>query len=570
MQTVIKNRRGRALFFTLLLLAAMSSGWAGWHLTQVAAQNVVTTVNAASFNADRTVSPDTIVAAFGTFITQNNQAFTADTQPLPTNLGGVRVRVNNIDAGIFFAAPTQINFLVPNNVPDGTSVNVVVTNSNNSTRNGTVVVRRSAPGIFAASANGQGAAAAVTTFDGLTYLAVADGQGNELPVDAGTRERPNILVLYGTGIRNAPAAVPNDENGVAEAVSVRFRGVPGRVLYAGPAPGFSGLDQINVAIPPELSGLGSVPIIARIADRDSNTVTISLGGETAVVRTQAVSFGQTVNGALTIDDQVQLGGGGNSFFFDAYEFNTTQPNTSIAIDLRSPEFDTTVLLYRVNGNLLSQVAADDQSGRYGAPFGTPNDDALLLTILQTPGRYVAFATSADKSPNAVGSYTITFLNNVAQPISYDQIVQGSITTSDLKTSANGYLDVYWFNGGTNDNVRIALNSSAFNAFLILHGNDGDPPLTFNDNESNSSTNSLLNYRLPASGIYLIIATPYAPNITGNYTLTLNRVAGFAAEEAAAAAPAQLLAPPGRELYDQRGLAPMSSIERYGRRRVVPQ
>ena len=142
MQTVIKKRRvrARALFFTLLLLAAVSGGWAVWRPAQVAAQNVVTTVNAASFNADRNVSPDTIVAAFGAFITQNNQTFTADTQPLPTNLGGVRVRVNNIDAGIFFVAPTQINFLVPNNVPDGTAVSVVVTNSNNSTRNGTVAV----------------------------------------------------------------------------------------------------------------------------------------------------------------------------------------------------------------------------------------------------------------------------------------------------------------------------------------------------------------------------------------------------------------------------------------------
>lgn len=570
MQTFIKNRRvrTRALFLTLLLLAAVSGGLVNWRQMPVAAQGTVATVNAASFNADRNVSPDTIVAAFGMFITQNNQAFTADTQPLPTNLGGVRVRVNNVDAGLFFVAPAQINFLVPANVPDGTSVNVVVTNANNSTRNGTVVVRRSAPGIFAAKANGQGAAAAVTTFDGIAYQAVADTEGNELPVSAGTREQPNVLVLYGTGIRNAPAANPNDGNGVAEAVSVRFRGVPGAVSFAGAAPGFSGLDQINVTIPPELAGLGSVPVIVRIGDRDANAVTINLGGEPAIVRTETVSFGQTVNGALAVDDQVQLGAGGNTFFFDAYEFNTTQANTTVAIDLRSPDFDTTVLLYRVNGDRLDPVAADDQSGNYGAPIGVPNNNALLLTVLQTPGRYVAFATSADRAANATGNYTITFLNNIAQQISYGQTVQGSITTSDLKTSANNYLDVYWFNGATDENIRISLNSTAFNAFLLLHRNDGDPSETLNDNDPAGGSNALINYRLRASGIYLIIATPYTPNATGNYTLTLNRLAGFDAETADE--PAQLFSPPGRERYDQRGLAPIPSIERYGTRRVVPR
>lgn len=558
----------RQLLLTLLFVAAAGTGWARWGslgLTPAAAQGAVTAVNAASFNADRNLSPDTIVAAFGTFNTQNNQAYTATAQPLPTNLGGVRVRVNNVDAGLFFVSPAQINFLVPGNVPDGTSINVTVTNANNTTTSGTVVVRRSAPGIFTAKANGQGAAAAVTTFDGVNYQAVADAQGNELSVNAGTREQPNILVLYGTGIRNVPATNPNDSNGVAESVSVRFQGVPGTVLFAGPAPGFSGLDQINVAIPPELSGLGSVRVVVRVGDRDANPVTIRLGGEIPSVNSKPISFGQTITGALTIDDQVQRGNAGNTFFFDAYEFTTTQPNTSVAIDLRSSEFDTTVLLYRVEGNLLNLVAADDQSGAYGAPRGAKNDNSLLLTVLTTPGRYVAFATSSDMAPNATGNYTLTLRDNIAQQITYGQTVQGSITTSDLKTSADNYLDVYWFVGAAGENVRINLNSTAFNAFLLLHRNDGDPYLTFDD-DSGGGTNAQITYRLGASGIYLIIATPLSANVTGNYTLTLNRLSSFSAETDEEAAP--LFKLPGREPRDERGLAPLPSIERYGTRRII--
>ena len=125
--------------------------------------------------------------------------------------------VANTDCGLFFVAPTQINFVIPSTIADGASVTVTVTNANNSTVTGTFTVVRSAVGIFSAKATGQGAAAALTTFDGSVYQAVANPDGTEKDVDPGTVARPNILVLYGTGIRNTPAANPTDGNGVAEA-----------------------------------------------------------------------------------------------------------------------------------------------------------------------------------------------------------------------------------------------------------------------------------------------------------------------------------------------------------------
>lgn len=540
----------------------------------VSAQTAVTVVNAASFDPGKIVTPDTIGAAFGTFVTQNNQTFVAQTTPLPTTLGGVRVRVGNADAGLFFVAPSQINFVIPSATADGATVNITVTNSDNSTRTGTFTVVRSAPGIFSAKATGQGVAAAVTTFDGASFSAVANTDGTERDVDPGTRARPNVLVLYGTGIRNTPATTPNDGNGVAEAVTVRIQGVPCQVLFAGAAPGFIGLDQLNVIIPPELAGYGIVNVTVSANNRTSNTVTLKMAGTEPPVRASAIAFGQTIDGELTADDQIQKGTAGRTYFFDAYSFDTTAANTTIAVDGRANPFgafDAAVLLYRVdrvnNQDTLTLIAADDQSGGYGNGK-IDNNNALLFCVLPAAGKYVAFVSSTDGEPNALGKYSIKLLNNVATQLTYGQAVPSpSITTSDLQTSAGTYLDLYWFNGASTDNVRSTMASTAFDSYLILQGNDGDPPFANNDNRDNTTRDSQLDSRLPSSGIFFVIATPYEPAKTGAYTFTLTRVSGLEAEDPLFG----LIKGPGREIIDERPFVQYdrrSSFERYSMRRVL--
>lgn len=551
-----------------LISAALLIALSGLAIT---AQAQVSTVNAASFATDKVVTPDAIVAAFGTFTTQNNQVFIANTVPLPTTLGGVRVRISNTDCGLFFVAPAQINFVIPSSVADGQSVTVTVTNSNNSTTTGTITVVRSAPGIFSAKATGQGAAAAQTT-NGGALINTFKPDGTEADVSAGTVAQPNVLVLYVTGIRNTPAANPNDTNGVAESVICRIQGVPATVLYAGPAPGFVGLDQVNVIIPPELAGLGSVNIRLTANSRESNTVTIRLAGSLPPVRAQAITFGQTVNGALTVDDQVQAGSSGTTYFFDAYSFSTTTPNTTVAIDLRSTNFDAAVLLYNNASGTLTPIAADDQSGSYGSTQASNNNNALLMTVIPNPGNYAIFASSSDFEPNGVGSYTLKLLTNVATPISYGQTVNGSITTSDLQTSAGTYLDLYWFNGAGGDNTRTNMNAPVIDSFLILHSNIGDPRLASDDN-SGGGKNAQLTYRLTSSGIYLIIATPLDPNITGDYTLQLQKLASLADDPEAALKSGfgSLFKAPGREIRDYRfGIVDpgKSSLERFGTRHII--
>lgn len=570
----------RPLAFVALLLVLAGVGW--WRLSDsfprsaVSAQGTVTVVSAASYATDKVLAPDMIAAAYGVFTTQNNQDYPATTTPLPTTLGGVRVRIGNTDAGLFFVSPSQINFQIPPGLTDTQNATITVTNSNNTTATGAFSIVRAAPGVFSAKATGQGVAAAQTTFDGMVFQNVFNPDGTERDVDAGTKTRPNILVLYVTGIRNAPAQTPGDSNGVAEAVTVKIQGVPCQVPFAGPQ-GFVGLDQINVIIPPELAGLGSVRIVVSVNGRTSNTVTMKLGGQTPAVRVTDIAFGETKTSELTADDQVQAGTDDKTYFFDAYRFTTTSANTTIAVDLRSTQFDAGVLLYRVDNNTLTLIAADDQSGGYGNG-DIQNNNALLLTVLPTPGAYVAFASSSDAEPNGVGQYTLKLLNNVITQISYGQTTNGAtIAAGDLQTSLGTYLDAYWFNGAQGDKQQIGMNSSStgFDSFLVLQLNDGDPSLVYDDN-SGGGFNSLIDpthgkpqplTSLPRTGIYIIIATPFEPNRTGAYALSLSKLANFGFESEAGLN----FTAPGREIHD--GRAPLAgfggtTFERFGRRRIV--
>jgi len=535
------------------------------------AQTTVAVVNAASFANDRTVAPNSIASAFGQFVTQNNQSHSAQTRPLPTTLGGVSVKINNVDAGLFFVATTQINLQIPPGLADSPSATITVTNSDNSTRTGTFSIVRAAPGVFTVNSGGTGLAIAQTTLDGITFQNIYNPDLTPRDVDAGTTQNPNFLVLYTTGIRNTPAAV-----------TVKFQGVTGMVTFAGPVFGLESLDQINCIIPPELSGLGTIRVVVNVNGRDANPVTLRLGGQIPPVRVTSIMPGVQANGELTVKDQVQRNDAtGDTFFFDAYDFTTTAANTTIAVDLRSTQFDAGLLLYRVDADRLTPIGADDQSGSYGS--SVENNDSLLLKVLPEVARYVIFASSSDFNPNGVGQYSLKLSTNVITPLSYGQTTSGAaISNTDIQTSGGTFLDAYWFNGAQGDRQDIVMRSSAFDSFLILQGNFGDPPFTADDNSGGPPPNGRDSRisptsgdipdfppisSLPNTGVYIIIATPLDASVTtGSYTLSLNRLGAFGAageREVNISAPGRLIG--GTVRAAESG---GTTFERFSRRRII--
>lgn len=474
-------------------------------------------VNAASFVGD-ILSPDMITAAFGTFQTQTGQPVAATTTPLPTTLGGMRVSVNGTDAGLFFVSNGQINFAIPSNVPDGQAV-FTVTNANGTTRSGSQLINRAKPGIFTLNAAGTGTAAGLTTFDGVNFLPLVNPDGTERPVDPGTAARPNFLVLFATGLRNTPAANPNDQNGVAEAVTATIQGQTATVTFAGAHPTFQSVDQLNIIIPPQLANAGQVTLQLTVNGQTSNSITFRVGGASPAVSGQPVSLGQTVNGALTADDQVMIGGGFRTYFFDAYTF-TAQAGTPVAFDLRATAFDPAVVLYkRESDGKLTTVAADDDLGGMG-DNNFVNDNALLLTVIQESRDYVLVVTSSEDNPSGRGNYTLRLIGGAIQNVAYGATINGQIAVTDLQTSAGDFLDAYSFAGVDGDRVQIQMNAPGFDSLLILNRNTG--AVVAQDDDGGGGQNARITVTLPRTGIYVIVATPFAPNRTGAYTMTLTR------------------------------------------------
>ncbi len=223
-------------------------------------------VNAADYRVG-SLAADSIAAIFGANLAVRTEL--AQVLPLPLELAGTVVTINGIVAPLFFVSPTQVNFAVPPTVETGPAT-IIVSNPAGSYALGTVEIVASLPAIFTADATGRGDAAAVATVDGVNYQTA--------PFDVTVNGRPNILVLFGTGIRRASAADPNDDNGVAESVNITIDGRSAQVLYAGAQGFFAGLDQINVELPQSLAGGGPrrVEVIVTVNNVEANRVTIQI------------------------------------------------------------------------------------------------------------------------------------------------------------------------------------------------------------------------------------------------------------------------------------------------------
>jgi uncharacterized protein (TIGR03437 family) len=138
----------------------------------------------------------------------------ADTIPLPTELGGVTVTVNGSAVPLYFVSPGQINAQLSYDAVPGPAVLRIGATTANFT------IAAAAPAIFAALRQGTVAVAYVT---GLGTV--------KPPVPTG-------------------AAAPFDTlSNVDAKVTATIDGIPADVAFAGLAPGFIGLGQVNVVIP---------------------------------------------------------------------------------------------------------------------------------------------------------------------------------------------------------------------------------------------------------------------------------------------------------------------------------
>ncbi|MCU1275700.1 MAG: hypothetical protein JWO48_3131, partial [Bryobacterales bacterium] len=218
--------------------------------------------NAASYST--AIAPGSLVSLFGSGLAPTTARATGT--PLPLALADTYVTVNGVVAPLLFVSPQQINAQVPFEIPPGPAT-VVVRALGAASAPVTVTVRPVAPGVFT---DGQGQAAVLN----------AGGSVNSArnPASSGC-----IVSVFFTGQGPVATAV---EDGAAPAagqaisatsrISATIGGMPVEIPFAGLAPLYAGVAQMNLKIPPLASGVYS--LVINIGDEASNAAQLVVSG----------------------------------------------------------------------------------------------------------------------------------------------------------------------------------------------------------------------------------------------------------------------------------------------------
>jgi uncharacterized protein (TIGR03437 family) len=205
-------------------------------------------VNGASFAGG--MAPGALETVTGVNLA-GGRTLAAPGYPWPASLGGVSVLLNQTPLPLLYVSDTQINFYVPQDAAVGAAALTLVTPSGAQTVTN-VTVDAVLPGIFNGAVLHAGTAvSAVTT-----------------PVHAG-----DFVEIYCTGLGKTSSV---DGLQVAELTpTVFFGATPVRVAFAGLAPGYVGLYQIDAQVPPGLTP-GLVPLVISVNQAHSNEINIKV------------------------------------------------------------------------------------------------------------------------------------------------------------------------------------------------------------------------------------------------------------------------------------------------------
>ncbi len=183
----------------------------------------------------------------------------------PTQLDGVSVTVGGQRAFISFVSPTQVNVQVPSTVAIGQNLPVVLTNRGQSTSAVSFPIRLLAGGLLAPASFRVGGRQYVYATKGNSSTIVSNGSIPGLPAAPATPGE--VLVMYGTGFgAMVPFTIPvagsipsTVGTRLQFPVTIRIGGIAAQVLYEGVIPGFVGLYQFNVVVPPDAPD-GDLPL----------------------------------------------------------------------------------------------------------------------------------------------------------------------------------------------------------------------------------------------------------------------------------------------------------------------
>jgi uncharacterized protein (TIGR03437 family) len=228
--------------------------------------------NSASLERDQTCSPGSIATLMGSDFTTSD-AQPAGQTPLPTELGGVRVKVNGTAAPLLAVTSQLINFQCPTLAP-GTPLTITVESASADSADPIeTAMAETTPGIFKMNAGNQG----TIMIAGTNQLAMPSTDA----MASRAAKTGEYVSIFANGLgpvaesvtAGTPAPVDHTIS-TLDRVTVVIGDLEVVPSFAGLAPGLAGLYQVNVAIPSTVSIGDSVPVYIKVTRADG-TVAVS-------------------------------------------------------------------------------------------------------------------------------------------------------------------------------------------------------------------------------------------------------------------------------------------------------
>jgi uncharacterized protein (TIGR03437 family) len=227
-------------------------------------------VNAAS--GATTIAPGAFIAIYG--VNFGGATTVAPATLYPTQLGGTQVLLGGRPIPLYFTSSGQIDAVVPYDIAPNSVQQLIVQNGTAVSQPETVMVSAAQPGVFSQNSSGTGPGSILgQKAGGIPTLNTAAN-----PASAG-----DALLIFCTGLGTVSPPVPAGAAASSSALSytdnqvtVTVGGKDGQVLFAGLAPGWVALYQVNVLVPPGVTAGPSVPVMVTLAGASSTPVTVAI------------------------------------------------------------------------------------------------------------------------------------------------------------------------------------------------------------------------------------------------------------------------------------------------------
>ncbi|HUE00807.1 MAG TPA: hypothetical protein VMR62_14640 [Bryobacteraceae bacterium] len=180
---------------------------------------------------------------------------------LSTMLGTLQVLFNSTPAPLYYAQFQQINAQVPYEMAGQTSAQLQVMYQGTTVAEMQVSLADASPALF--------------TLNYGAGNAVVVNQDGTINSDQNPAPRGSIVVLYATGggqtspagVTGQPATKPYPLPALP--ISLTMADIPANILFAGDAPGFVGLMQINAQVPSGFVPTGDLPVVLYVGTYQS-------------------------------------------------------------------------------------------------------------------------------------------------------------------------------------------------------------------------------------------------------------------------------------------------------------